>query len=932
MTRSIHTDLLNTQKKTAYIPSFQVTFQDNNLPHPSLVKTPLSNYSSNPTASVKTNTAIIRAHRVAGIGLQVQRITDPTVTSQWENWTTLDANGNYPALFYTGTRVVLVYQNISTSDIVFRYSDNDGQSWSSISILWTAAPFLLNNTQSAISAGPTNSFFIHGDGTNLFAHRYIQSSNSFAPSPYSTSLPGTITSTAGIYLGSNNYRIALIATDYASWTDSAVVIQPFIYDGSTFSWGTRSIYIGIQGGTGASPAYSFGHVALGQVNSWYWLTYTYAASASAGALYDNNDTMIAISDDATYFTAGLRIGQPIADRLQIHHWDNGTTYLCSDKHLFTSSPVSSLVATTQQIKALDIQDQGPTAYARLVLDNRGGVLNELPNGRLGCDIIIERGAICAGTPRRSTRETFIASRFTRSDNDATLEVRAYNYYRLLELWRAEFPYYYPNVTLQTLVTSIAALAGIHNVTFDTSSIWNLTVGEFLIQPGQSAAEALASLQDQFQFVTRMGEGTTLQCLILSSSPSSVYSFGTSAHPTLRLEDETDRVAPDITHVEVIGSNAGAQAIAQAIQFEMGRQFTHRITREVLTTNTDCATVAGATTTKLSTAVNRAQIVALPAFHLQPFDPITAPDGTVRYATLLRETYNPSSVATLPRRIKQVYRQSITLSAIAPSAGAPDNVDTITPALFRKTELRKGKLVSFDSTTWKATVWLDDTAGSVLLPVARHLHPATLQAGRRLAVLLFDATNPSDGLVIGVYSGSNYWQPFDRLYASDGSPAPAVNTDTAGRLKANYGLDVTGTATISSSLTVSGSITCNSSFTVAGGNLILSNDRALQARQFSLNDDTVLSFDPPNDVGVMLLYGRQWNDVGALVLYRASASPYCLPIVITGNVALGYGSALTNGTSNGVDGKLNIHTHTDSKIYIKNRMGSSQSFGLVFLGC
>jgi|GEM_PF-1082788 len=799
MTRTIHADLLAEQKKLAYRPALSVVLGDNNLPHPSLIKTPLVNYSANPTASVNTGTAIIRAHRIAGIGLQVQRITNPASTSQWESWTTLDANGNYPALFYTGSRIVLVYQNTSTNDLAFRTSDNDGQTWNGPYTAWASAPFTLNGSQCGISAGQENSWFVFADGSTITAMRYQQSSNSFAGSPPFTPFPGTVVSTSGIYLGRNQYQLAVVCSDYASWTDSAIALQPFTWDGSTFTWGTPTTYIGIQGGTGASPAYSFGHVSLHQVGSWYWLTYAYVASQTAGALYNDNDTIVAVSNDATYFTAGIRINQAIADKLQVHRWSDGKVYLCSDKHLLSSSQVTTVTASLQRIKALDIEDIGPMAYAEIHLDNRDGTYDDLAIGRLGCDITINRGAICGTTERTVARETFVAARFTRSLDNTTLAIHAYNYYRLLELWHAPIPYYYSNITLGNLVESIAALAGIHSVTLESSSIWATMLGEFLIPPGQSAAAALASLQDQFQFLTRMGEGTTLQALLVSSSPASSYAFGPTApaHPTLRAEDSVERVAPDITHAEVIGSNAGASSIATDLQFETGRQFTYRITREVLTTNTDCATAATAITTKLLTSINRSEVVALPAFHLQPFDAVTAPDGTTRYIARLRETYNPASIETLPRRTKQVYRQTITMAAIAPAAGARSTVDTIAPTIWRKSDFRKGKLVSFDPTTWKALVWLDDTAGAVLLPVARHLHPATLVAGRRVAVMQFDTTNPADGLVVGIYSGTNYWQPFDRLYASDGSPAPAVYTDTAGRLKADYGLDVAGNITATS---------------------------------------------------------------------------------------------------------------------------------------
>ena len=807
MPRTIHNDLLTEQKKPAYIPAFQITLSDNNLPHPNLIKTPLANASANPTASTFTGTSIIRAQRVAGFGIRIQRITNPTSITQWETWTTVEtnANANYPALFTVSStgRVVLVYQDTSTNAVLFRTSDNDGQSWSSPTTIFTPT-YLLNHTQFGIS-GPSNRCgIIYANTTTLYYRAYNPSTNTFT-AEFSTTFTGTVTSTAAVHISADNFMIALNITDYASWTDSAIILQPLTYNGSSATWGSPTTYIGIQGGTGTQPAYAFGHVFLNKIGSWYWLTYTYAASAAAGATFSENDTIIAVSDDATFFTAGIRIGQSIADRLQAHRWTDGTVYLCSDRHLLSSQQVATVTAPTHHLKALDIQDHGPTAYAEIVLDNRSGTYTNLATGRLGCDVTIHRGAICNGTPRTTARERFVAARFTLSDDGTTMTIRAYNYYRLLELWRAPFPYYYTNITLGKLVEAIAALAGIHSVSLEASSIWNITLGEFAITPGQSAAEALASLQDQFQFLTRMGEDTTLQALILSSNPSPTYIFGPepNAHPTLRAEDTIERVAPDITHAEVIGSNAGASAIATTLQFEMGRQFTHRITREVLTSNSDCQTVANTIVTKLLNSINRSEILCLPAFHLQPFDPVRTPDGTTRYIATLRETYNPTSLEHLHRRIKQVYRQRITLAALAPSAGARNSLNTITPEIWRRSEFRKGKLVSFDPTTWKALVWLDDSAGAVLLPVARHLHPATLVANRRVAVIQFDTTNPSDGLVVGVYSGTNYWQPFDRLYAADGAPAPAVYVDASGRLKAAYGADITGTLTTSSTATLAG---------------------------------------------------------------------------------------------------------------------------------
>jgi hypothetical protein len=60
------------------------------------------------------------------------------------------------------------------------------------------------------------------------------------------------------------------------------------------------------------------------------------------------------------------------------------------------------------------------------------------------------------------------------------------------------------------------------------------------------------------------------------------------------------------------------------------------------------------------------------------------------------------------------------------------------------ELRKGTLKSFDSGAYKAT-WLQS------VPVARNIPASEMVNGRSCAVLLFDPANPSDAVVVAVYT-------------------------------------------------------------------------------------------------------------------------------------------------------------------------------------
>lgn len=67
-------------------------------------------------------------------------------------------------------------------------------------------------------------------------------------------------------------------------------------------------------------------------------------------------------------------------------------------------------------------------------------------------------------------------------------------------------------------------------------------------------------------------------------------------------------------------------------------------------------------------------------------------------------------------------------------------------------LERGELLAFNSTTYEATVRYADSLTSVVtnVPVSRAIAAAEMVAGRRVAVALFDATQPVDAMVVGVW--------------------------------------------------------------------------------------------------------------------------------------------------------------------------------------
>lgn len=67
-------------------------------------------------------------------------------------------------------------------------------------------------------------------------------------------------------------------------------------------------------------------------------------------------------------------------------------------------------------------------------------------------------------------------------------------------------------------------------------------------------------------------------------------------------------------------------------------------------------------------------------------------------------------------------------------------------------LERGELLAFNSTSYEATVRYARSLTSVVadVPVSRGIASAEMVAGRRVAVALFDAAQPLDAMVVGVW--------------------------------------------------------------------------------------------------------------------------------------------------------------------------------------
>ena len=67
-------------------------------------------------------------------------------------------------------------------------------------------------------------------------------------------------------------------------------------------------------------------------------------------------------------------------------------------------------------------------------------------------------------------------------------------------------------------------------------------------------------------------------------------------------------------------------------------------------------------------------------------------------------------------------------------------------------VERGTLLSFSSGSYTATLQIAGSLSSSVaaVPVSRGIASSEMQVGRRVAVAIFDAGNPVDAMVIGVY--------------------------------------------------------------------------------------------------------------------------------------------------------------------------------------
>ncbi len=769
MSFDIHADLLTEQKKTAYEPSLLLTIEDNGLPHPRLLFT-LAGQDNEPTAAaVIPGEVIIRARHQTGVGVEIQRVTDPESQSQWETWALLQAGAGFPALLaagpYNSCDLILLWQDLSANTVYWQGSADAGQTWSSATALFTPA-FALNYLQAGCSdyavEGQLFSVgtFFYANGTTVYWRYYSEFFGGWSDE-FSLDFGATVLGLGAAFTGSE-YIIIPALRDYATTADRSLVTAAVPFDEADPAAVTS--YFDLHGSTGA--AYDLRWPSAAVANGRVWLSFSLAGDTAAGAYFNSTQTVASAPPVFSCdFTSPLWLNKNQADRLAWLDWGGGKVYGATYGYVWKSEPPESVTAATPRIISYTIEG-GVDSRLSITLDNSHGDFDGLETGRLGATLRLERGALIDGSPRRAAREPFTVEAFGWSADNKQVTVQAFNAPGVLARWRAEYAYRRGGQALGRVVKDIVRLCGAGDAIFSASGVFAQIVPEFTIQSGQSALEALHVLQNQYQFWFRPYNAlyggrpvAGIQFFTLDTTPTATYAFGRGSgqHPTFFVEDKFSRRLPSHTHALVFANKAGGEAIDLDLQAETGRQFTRFIRRKYISDAASAGGVAASSIAGAQQGMSLARLVALPAFHLQPFD-VAAADGRVagqvRYVAAIREIYDTQKYQYA--RFRMPYYQEIDLGGVdlffKGYGSAGFTFDSLTSASSGDgaREVRRATLVSFNAATYRAVIQIEGSAAASEYPVGRWVAAALLTAGATVAVILFDESNPDDGAVLGPY--------------------------------------------------------------------------------------------------------------------------------------------------------------------------------------
>ncbi|HLV97657.1 MAG TPA: hypothetical protein VKT82_03170 [Ktedonobacterales bacterium] len=600
--RTLTTSIQNALAAAARTPASSVQLFD-----------PIQHYASYQTggllegisaACLASDGAIIRAFTTQPTGafvasLDVQRISDPGNSTQWNTWTSL-SSGNLlrdagcAVSNNSGTLHVFAQSGSSPYNLLVWTSTDNGATWS--------GPVTIAAINAAIrglgSAGQNDVFYAY-DITGGEALAVSRFSSGAWSSPATWTL-GVIPANVGLDAAwdSANSRYLLAVSDGRqitgySYTPSGGVwalvgsIAPL--DSAT-SLGLGRFYPRLQLFDGL---YNLSYVEVDN-GAFTGLTYSYARLRQSSDFIHWSDGTL-LSQTFAFGPTWLKAPTPPTGSAGPAYYVLDNTYAWRAPVYNPANPSSLLDVSAQVLAFQRVEKNQHAGQVSLRLSNVGGQYNSPPMLGLNTSIALAEGYHdpTSGTPSTVTVGIYYVDRcqYLRAPDHNELLITASDATKRLD-HAARLQTSYSGQTLAWLLTELAARAGLFAVHIPTTNQFTQVVPVFVMPASQTLRQALDELCSIYDVYYFLDQTETLQFRELSAADLSVWTYQPEIE-TLTLGSDDLRA----NHVIVTGRAAGgAQVFGESYDFahitQTGQERPLYRTDPRLTTATQAALKAG----------------------------------------------------------------------------------------------------------------------------------------------------------------------------------------------------------------------------------------------------------------------------------------------------------------------------------------------------
>lgn len=541
MVRTLDTALTTALNSLTRIPSLTLTIEDHVL-HYASYQTPNTADAWNDLCIASDN-SIVRVQVTRGgsgfvSNFQYQRITDPSIASQWSSWTTF--SGASGTMFEDagcaisnngGTLRAFAQRGTGGNQLWSWYSSDNGQTWSGPNVVVTPPGGALIKGMG--SAGNNDIFFLYDvvGGEDMGCSFYTGTWSSLA----TWTLP-PLAAGAGV-------AVAWVSSLYTVIYSDGFTLASCTFNPTGSVWSSSSI---IAPATSTAIAryvprltFADGLYTLTCIESDSGLltgsVYSYPRMRQSADLLHWSNGMILHDITCTYGAIAFKLPTPNTGNAGSRYYVAAMPSVYSTLTFQASNAAQYLDVSASVLSYQRLEQPGKPGRLEVLVDNARGVYNALitlnsnyqPIG-LNASLVLSEG-YKTGTPPNTPDVVKVGVyhleqiHVVRSPQENHLLLVGLDITRNLDLI-SRYQITYTNQTLGYLVNEICARGGLFSPNLPATSQMSQVIPSFVLQAGQSYRHALDELCTTYGLVYFLDQNETLQFRELSTGDPSVWSY------------------------------------------------------------------------------------------------------------------------------------------------------------------------------------------------------------------------------------------------------------------------------------------------------------------------------------------------------------------------------------------------------------------------